>query len=46
MLDVAIINGQVVFPSLGVRQVDIGIRDGRIAGFYEPGAPPPCPGGT
>lgn len=42
MLDVAIINGQVVFPSLGVRVVDIGIRDGRIAGFYEQGTTPPA----
>lgn len=36
MLDLRITGGNVVFPGQGVEPVDIGIKDGRIAGLYAP----------
>ena len=33
--DLIIRNGNVVFPNLGVRKVDIGIEGNKIAGFFE-----------
>lgn len=39
MLDLRITGGHVVFPGQGVEQVDIGVKDGRIAGLYSPDTP-------
>ncbi|MCP5151951.1 MAG: dihydroorotase family protein [Ectothiorhodospiraceae bacterium] len=37
--DTLIRNGTVVFPHLGVRRADVGLRDGRIAAVLAPGEP-------
>jgi dihydroorotase-like cyclic amidohydrolase len=36
MLDLCIVGGKVVFPGQDVEPVNIGVRNGRIAGFYAP----------
>jgi dihydropyrimidinase len=35
MLDLVLRNGQVVFPGQRVQGVNVGVRDGRIAGFFD-----------
>lgn len=40
MLDLTIVNGSVVFPGVGVQNVDIGVRQGVIAGLYNTGGAP------
>jgi dihydropyrimidinase len=37
VLDSRIVGGNVVFPGQGVESVDIGVKNGRIAGFLAPG---------
>lgn len=41
MLDSVIVNGRLVLPERIVEQA-VGVRDGRIAGLYPPGAHPPA----
>ena len=36
MLDLLIRNGQVVFPKRGVLRADLGIKDEKIVGIYDP----------
>lgn len=36
-LDLYIKNGHVVFPGVGVQKANIGVRNGKIVGIYEPG---------
>lgn len=40
MFDLVIKNGSVVFPGEGVKAVDVGVRDGKIAGFVDRQAVP------
>ncbi|MEK4387012.1 dihydroorotase family protein [Solibacillus sp. FSL W7-1464] len=35
MLDLFIKDGEVVFPRVGVKNVNIGVKDGKIVGFYK-----------
>ena len=39
MLDTCILGGEVLLPD-GVAAVDLGIKDGAIAGIYAPGTAP------
>ena len=34
MLDLLIKNGEVVFPRIGVKKVNLGVKDGKIVGIY------------
>lgn len=36
-LDLLIHGAEVVFPRVGVRKANVGVRNGKIAGIYEPG---------
>jgi formylmethanofuran dehydrogenase subunit A len=35
MLDMVIANGEVVFPADKVQKVNVGVKDEKIAGFFE-----------
>jgi dihydroorotase-like cyclic amidohydrolase len=42
MLDLVIANGMVVFPAQSIQSVNIGVRQGKIAGFFDADTTPPA----